>query len=145
MAGQQRPRPPHQQQRRFQNLAAALHPAPAAGGAQMAPRGDWDPSFAPAPLRQTTARCRSAIATRDVTPPVGIYNRNWGAAAHSTIVGLTRPTGGRIARRQAQWLIANFIQYQLPTHQLPQNTITRRGGRADVIARKKESVSQSKL
>lgn len=87
MAGPQRPRPPHQQQRRFQHLAAALRPAPAAGGAQMAPRGDWDPSFAPAPLRQTTARCRSAIATRDVTPPVGIYNRNWGAAPRDTSTG----------------------------------------------------------
>ena len=53
----------------------------------MAPRGDWDPSFAPEPLRQTMARCRAAIATQDVTPPPGIYNRNWGAAPRDTSTG----------------------------------------------------------
>eukprot|EP01044_Picomonas_judraskeda_P034033 COSAG03_NODE_13919_length_484_cov_0.659740_1_plen_116_part_10 len=53
----------------------------------MAPRGDWDPSFAPKPLRQTMARCRAAIATRDVTPPPGIYTRNWGAAPRDTSTG----------------------------------------------------------
>ena len=34
---------------------------------------------------QTThsyTRCRFGAATRDVTPPVGIYARSWGAATH---------------------------------------------------------------
>lgn len=93
--------------RRFEHLSSALHSgrsqigrqnsilerielspgAASSSGAHMAPRGDWDSSFAPKPLRQTMARCRAAIATRDVTPPPGIYNRNWGAAPRDTSTG----------------------------------------------------------
>lgn len=36
-------------------------------------------------------RCRFGIATRDITPPVGIYNRAWGAAMHDTAEGVHRP------------------------------------------------------
>jgi hypothetical protein len=31
------------------------------------------------------------VARRDVTPPVGIYNRSWGAAKHDTAEGIHRP------------------------------------------------------
>lgn len=31
------------------------------------------------------------VARRDVTPPVGIYNRAWGAASHDTAAGIHRP------------------------------------------------------
>jgi len=36
-------------------------------------------------------RCRFGVATRDVTPPVGIYSRTWGAATHLTASGVHRP------------------------------------------------------
>ena len=35
--------------------------------------------------------CRFGVATRDVTPPVGIYARSWGAATHDTAEGVHRP------------------------------------------------------
>jgi hypothetical protein len=35
--------------------------------------------------------CRFGVATRDVTPPVGIYHRTWGAAAHDAAEGIHRP------------------------------------------------------
>ncbi len=36
-------------------------------------------------------RCRFGVARRDVTPPVGIYARSWGAATHETAEGVHRP------------------------------------------------------
>jgi hypothetical protein len=36
-------------------------------------------------------RCRFGVATRDVTPPVGIYARSWGAATHDVAEGVHRP------------------------------------------------------
>ena len=36
-------------------------------------------------------RCRFGIAVRDVTPPVGIYARSWGAATHDIAAGVHRP------------------------------------------------------
>ena len=38
-----------------------------------------------------TTRCRFGVATRDVTPPVGIYARTWGAATHEVAEGVHRP------------------------------------------------------
>ena len=35
--------------------------------------------------------CQGAIARRDVTPPVGIYHRMWGAATHDRSTGVHRP------------------------------------------------------
>ena len=35
--------------------------------------------------------CNFGVATRDVTPPVGIYARSWGAATHDTAEGVHRP------------------------------------------------------
>lgn len=36
-------------------------------------------------------RCRFGVATRDVTPPIGIYARTWGAATHHVAEGIHRP------------------------------------------------------
>ena len=35
--------------------------------------------------------CNVGVATREVTPPVGIYARSWGAATHDTAEGVHRP------------------------------------------------------
>ena len=35
--------------------------------------------------------CRFAVAQTDITPPVGIYHRMWGAATHDRSVGVHRP------------------------------------------------------
>ncbi len=37
------------------------------------------------------ARCRAAAARCDITPPVGIYHRMWGAAMHDRATGIHRP------------------------------------------------------
>src|SRR5205807_2878379 len=36
-------------------------------------------------------RCRAGVAGRDITPPVGIYHRMWGAAVHDRATGVHRP------------------------------------------------------
>src|SRR5688500_16906305 len=36
-------------------------------------------------------RCRAAIARCDITPPVGIYHRMWGAAVHDRATGVHKP------------------------------------------------------
>ena len=43
------------------------------------------------PVRYPTIHCRAGVARRDITPPVGIHNRNWGAALHETAAGVHRP------------------------------------------------------
>ena len=37
------------------------------------------------------SRCHAGIARRDITPPVGIYHRMWGAATHDRSTGIHRP------------------------------------------------------
>ena len=37
------------------------------------------------------SRCRAGVARRDITPPVGIYHRMWGAATHDRSTGIHRP------------------------------------------------------
>lgn len=36
-------------------------------------------------------RCAVGVAVRDITPPVGIYSRSWGAARHDRAEGVHRP------------------------------------------------------
>ena len=37
------------------------------------------------------SRCRVGFARADITPPVGIYHRMWGAALHDRATGVHRP------------------------------------------------------
>ncbi len=37
------------------------------------------------------SHCQGAVARRDITPPVGIYHRMWGAATHDRSTGVHRP------------------------------------------------------
>jgi len=37
------------------------------------------------------SRCRAAVVRCDITPPVGIYHRMWGAALHDKATGIHRP------------------------------------------------------
>lgn len=37
------------------------------------------------------SRLRFGVARRDITPPVGIYHRMWGAASHDRSTGVHRP------------------------------------------------------
>src|SRR5262249_36747786 len=36
-------------------------------------------------------RCQAGVARGDITPPVGIYHRMWGAAVHERATGVHRP------------------------------------------------------
>ena len=36
-------------------------------------------------------RCQVGVARGDITPPVGIYHRMWGAAVHDKATGVHRP------------------------------------------------------
>ena len=36
-------------------------------------------------------RCRAGVCRGDITPPVGIYHRMWGAATHDRAAGVHRP------------------------------------------------------
>src|SRR5208282_2131149 len=38
-----------------------------------------------------TSVCRLGVARCDITPPVGIYHRMWGAATHEQATGVHRP------------------------------------------------------
>ena len=42
-------------------------------------------------ITHSYTRCNFGVATRDVTPPVGIYARSWGAATHEVAEGVHRP------------------------------------------------------
>jgi hypothetical protein len=42
-------------------------------------------------VKTPQARCRAAMARCDITPPVGIYHRMWGAAMHDRATGVHRP------------------------------------------------------
>jgi hypothetical protein len=43
------------------------------------------------PVLTPQSTCRFGLARRDVTPPVGIYHRMWGAATHDRATGVHRP------------------------------------------------------
>src|SRR4051812_37167032 len=36
-------------------------------------------------------RCQAGVSRGDITPPVGIYHRMWGAAMHDRATGVHRP------------------------------------------------------
>src|SRR5262245_10974507 len=43
------------------------------------------------------SRCQFALAWADITPPVGIYHRMWGAAKHDRATGVHRPLRATVA------------------------------------------------
>jgi hypothetical protein len=43
------------------------------------------------PIDTPQTRCRAGTSRGDITPPVGIYHRMWGAAAHDRATGVHRP------------------------------------------------------
>src|SRR5438093_6459168 len=43
------------------------------------------------------SRCRFALAWADITPPIGIYHRMWGAAKHERATGVHRPLRATVA------------------------------------------------
>jgi len=43
------------------------------------------------------SRCRFALAWADITPPVGMYHRMWGAAKHERSTGVHRPLRATVA------------------------------------------------
>ena len=45
-------------------------------------------------------RCVAGVARRDITPPVGIYHRMWGAALHDQATGVHRPLTATVLRLQ---------------------------------------------
>lgn len=47
--------------------------------------------LSPKPMRCATAECRVGVAKKDITPPVGVYNRCWGAAASDVATGVHKP------------------------------------------------------
>ena len=42
-------------------------------------------------IQTPQARCKAAVARCDITPPIGIYHRMWGAALHDRATGVHRP------------------------------------------------------
>lgn len=48
------------------------------------------------------SRCRVGIARRDITPPVGMYHRMWGAAKHDRSTGVHRPLTTTVLLMQPQ-------------------------------------------
>ena len=42
-------------------------------------------------VKTPQSRCRAGVARCDITPPVGIYHRMWGAALHDRATGVHRP------------------------------------------------------
>lgn len=45
----------------------------------------------PAPIEEAAFRGKIGFAHRDITPPIGIYSRMWGAAKHDTAAAVHRP------------------------------------------------------
>jgi hypothetical protein len=45
----------------------------------------------PKSITETSFRGLVGLAVRDITPPVGIYSRQWGAAIHDVAMGIHRP------------------------------------------------------
>lgn len=47
-------------------------------------------------VRDSSAVAQIGVARRDITPPVGIYNRCWGAARHDVAAGVHRPLSATV-------------------------------------------------
>ena len=78
--------------RKLARISRAVHLASPAYRIELG-QSDHEPT-----TPQVTARvhfpqsfCRAGVARRDITPPVGIYHRMWGAATHERSTGVHRP------------------------------------------------------
>jgi hypothetical protein len=58
---------------------------------QLASASEKRQHLAPKPVRAGTAECLVGVERRDITPPVGIHNRNWGASASDVATGIHKP------------------------------------------------------
>jgi len=56
----------------------------------------------PPPFHHPAFQGVFGVASCDITPPVGIHSRNWGAAAHDTAEGIHRPFGLKVLTVQAE-------------------------------------------
>lgn len=54
------------------------------------------------------SRCRVGVAQADITPPVGIYHRMWGAAVHDRSTGIHRPLTATALVLQSQSISTDF-------------------------------------
>ena len=70
-------------------------------------------------LDSPQSSCRLGIARGDITPPVGIYHRMWGAATHDVSVGVHRPL-------EAHVLVLRDEQQRCPAAPWPCSSIARR-------------------
>lgn len=55
------------------------------------------PQIDPPHVDTPQSRCRFGLARGDITPPVGIYHRMWGAATHERATGVHRPLTATVA------------------------------------------------
>lgn len=65
------------------------------------------------PFHHPAFRGIFGVATRDITPPVGIHSRNWGAAAHDTAVGIHRPFRLKVLTIQKERGVPPFVMVSL--------------------------------
>ncbi len=49
-------------------------------------------------VRIPQTHCRAAVARADITPPIGIYHRMWGAATHDRATGVHQPLWATLLR-----------------------------------------------
>src|SRR5215510_2036629 len=59
------------------------------------------------------SRCRFGIARGDVTPPVGIYHRMWGAATHDRATGVHRPLTATAMVFQAHGKLPTAVENEI--------------------------------
>lgn len=89
-------------------------------------------------IREPEARCLFAIARRDITPPVGIYHRMWGAANHDRSTGvhqpltltatLFRPLAAQSAKQDLVVLAIDHCMFRAPEMQALQETLQSAAG-----------------
>ena len=83
------------------------------------------------------SNCRAAVRQIDITPPVGIYHRMWGAAAHDRSTGVHRPLTATVMVLQSltepelRW-IAAAVDHCLLWHDDMQTMLARIAAQADV-------------
>ena len=61
-------------------------------------------------VRTPQASCRAGVARCDITPPIGIYHRMWGAALHDRATGVHRPLEASVLWLESSSPTANAPQ-----------------------------------